>query len=199
MRLRALVMAVGFACYGVPLLFATPQPWHSIRILQWKNPDGTFHPACTTWATRVDALHAWVTAAHCVPSDQMEYAIDGRRLTVFLRNGDLDLAALRGGPTASPLQIAFGAAPILQPIVTMGFPFGHRDPHVTSGIASGQDGEGWALFGLAVGSGMSGAPVLDARSFLVVGMIQRSECEPPSWCPFSSGVTAETLRRFLML
>ena len=197
MFLRALAIVVGLAYYGVPLLFATPDPLRSIRVLQWKQPDGALHPACTTWATRVEALQAWVTAAHCVPLGPTEYAIDGRRATVFQWNGDLDLAALRGGPATSPLQIAYGPATALQPIMTIGFPFGHRDPHMTAGISSGQDGEGWALFGVAVGNGMSGAPVLDARSYLVVGMIQRAECEPPGWCPFSNGVTAQTLRRFL--
>ena len=194
---RALMIAVGLACVAVPRLFAASPPQRAVRVLQWKMHDGTFHPACTTWSTRVDARQAWVTAAHCVPSAQTAYAIDGRQATPFMWDPMRDLAALRGGPSAEPLLIAYGQAPIFTNVITLGCPFGHRTPHVTTGISSGQDKEGRSLFGLAVGSGMSGAPVLDARSYLVVGMILQAECESPGWCPFSSGAPAHALRRFL--
>mgnify|MGYP001561411570 FL=1 len=176
--------------------WASPDPLRSIRILHWHHGDLPPHPACTTWATQYRAQRAWVTAAHCVAPDE-RFSIGGVRVFVVRVDTDVDIAILRGGPSAPPLFVAFGVPDLRRAVWAAGFPFGHREPHVVGGLFSGVDRDGRGLWGLPSAPGMSGAPILDAKDGAVVGMIAQNECELPLWCAFSLGPPVSALWRIL--
>lgn len=175
---------------------ASPDPLRSIRILHWQHGDLPPHPACTTWATHYRDQPAWVTAAHCVPAGET-LSVAGVRVSRVRVDVDLDIAILRGGPSAPPLFVAFGVPDLRRAVWTAGFPFGYPVPHVVGGLFSGLARTGIGLWSVPSAPGMSGSPILDAKDGAVVGMITQNECELPSWCAFSLGQPATTLRRLL--
>lgn len=188
-------------------------PLNSIRPFQQykigENGESFLANVCTAWATTVNMKHVWITAMHCIDTDDegnildnIEYFIDKK--PVYLLAGKIsndpavDIAIFTGGPTTAPLQIALGSPNVPDYIWTAGYPMGSERQHVVTGTFGNiRDDDGFTFYALPVAPGLSGSPVL-TRDGLVVGVLRRSECPKyVIWCPVSAGTSTAELRQFL--
>lgn len=183
---------------------AKPNLTDSIRPLQIKDKDsGEFWGGCTAWAARQGETRVWISALHCVLNTsgevlELDWYIDGQRVTIFNTDPSADLISFKGGPSATPLVVSFQAPEIAKPVRTLGYPHGSLKQYATVGIVSspfaGTDGR--IVYSLPGAPGMSGAPIFTSDD-LVVGMMQATECMGMSWCPITRGVPLDVLRTFL--
>lgn len=163
---------------------------------------------CSTWATVIDGKVVWLTAAHCVASDDPdehngvveEMWVDGQRAYPTVVDFVHDIAVLRGGPSVrNPLVISFKASKILDALVIAGFPHGSKSMHVLAGTFAAKDDGGVDVYAVPVMGGMSGGPVFDVASGTVVGLVAQSECATRAWCSVSRGLPLSVLRSALKL
>lgn len=161
-------------------------------------------PVCTAWRAQTPQGAAWVTAGHCLSSAAGRPMRIGTvpvrpRKFVFSTEADgIDIGVLAGGPSAPPLALAFSSPSAFTRIFIAGHPHGSDVLHIAEGIVGGITTEdGLTLYNVAVMGGISGAPVIDKGTNVVVGMLTQSEC-PQGWCPMARGVTIENLRAYLI-
>lgn len=153
---------------------------------------------CTTWATKLDGITRWVSAAHCLATDEdgvlnldANYFIDGKEALLVKANFPLDLAVFTG-PASTGLQVA---QPVLQygtRVHAFNYMLGSDGLYV-EGIYSGT-WKGQAVFSLPTAPGASGGPVLDEGG-MVVGVLLIVPCQGP--CALAAGPTLKQLRAFL--
>lgn len=189
-----------------PVCEAKYNPLHSIRPLQiLKN--GTLATVCTAWATRSGEITGFVSAFHCIASEEGEplldadWYIDGKRAEMVAWDGAKDLVFFKGGPAgAHPLPISFIDPEPRDPIWAAGYPMGSKVLHAVQGIfsASKDDGNLNAV-NLGTAPGMSGSPVFSGD--MVVGVLVRTECPSPwpTWCVEGQSISVKDLREFLRL
>lgn len=161
-------------------------------------------PVCTAWRTQTPQGATWVTAGHCLtsaagrPMRIGKVSVRARKFVFSTEADGIDIGVLAGGPSAPPLALAFSSPPAFTPIFIAGYPHGSEIMHIAEGIVGGTKPEdGLSLYNVAVMGGISGAPVIDKASGVVVGMLTQSECLQ-GWCPFARGVTIDNLRAFLV-
>ena len=199
--LAVLILMVSFGA-TVP----AKSPFDSVRGLQRPitNPwteEIEITTVCTVWSTTTgSANRVWVTAAHCVYDHETgkmstDLTVDNVKVSTVYVNIETDVAILRGGPSAKPFQLSQGEPDRLSPLWSSGYPHGANDQHTVTGTYGGTE-DGLALYSLPVMGGMSGAPVVELKSGMVVGMITQREC-PVAWCPVARGVFASQLRNVI--
>lgn len=201
-----LILAVSVICTAS----AKPNPLSSIKPLQEMSEEGKLEPFCTTWATRLaDGQRVWVAAAHCIvlgedsqPDLKFQYYIDGKKATLaafqFSKDPALDVSVFIGGPSAEPLQVAGSNPDPLTPVWTAGYAMGSPKLHVAAGVYGPVDDDGFQQFGVPTAPGLSGGPIVDQKSGMVVGVWRRSECHPGiGWCSVGAGTPAVNLKQYL--
>lgn len=155
------------------------------------------HEMCTTWAVRVDDYTRWITAAHCIVTDEKGivdgtiYKIGGKDSALLRADFDSDLA-LFSGPAATPLNVSFAEAQLGDEVYSFGYFW--QDGIFTKGIVSVPNMKGKRIFNLAGGPGSSGAPIF-TKDNVVVGLTQQGPCPLP--CPVTLGASVHELRAFL--
>lgn len=202
---RLLLSVVVVAFLSTPSVAAKFNPLTSVKPLQLFDGEN-FQTYCTAWKARLpNDRQVWVTAAHCVPtSPDMPFYIGSVKTRVLAISYKKDIAALEGGPSAQPLQIAFKSPAALTSIYSAGYPgnfhsnLNPSEQHVVMGVWSHIRKDGLAAYSMPVAHGMSGGPVFDDGG-VVVGLMNQTECNWIGWCPGSAGATVETIRAFLGL
>jgi Trypsin-like peptidase domain len=160
---------------------------------------------CTAWATHINGLLRWVTAAHCTnlkneDGSSAQLYVDNKKVDVERRSTDVDIAVLVNGPKADGLDFSHFTPKVRTKIYTIGYPFGSTEQYVSDGtIAVVSDQYGFEVWALPIGGGNSGGPVLDSSNDRVVGIVQQQGCEQegPSFCPVGRGATAEQIAEYL--
>lgn len=159
---------------------------------------------CTTWPVRIeDGRTGWMTALHCTRESQGEGAelfIDGHEVHILKSDPPHDLVLL-SGPNRKHFQVAIGVPKQGAELWSAGYPNGHSTRHALVGVLTAlkDDDDGPAVYQLPAAPGMSGAPVVDRKTGLVIGLILQSECNWQGWCPVSRGAPVAILREFLGL
>lgn len=206
--MRTAVLAALLAVCLLVAPAAKSSPLQSIRPVQMEmvEADGSTHKqvVCTAWASLYEEQLAWVTAAHCVvdpdspePNHIREKTwVDGVEARPVVVNFDEDIAVLRGGPRADPLALSVKHGSPFDVVWGAGYPMGSERQHVTMGWFSVvSDDDGRSNYNVAVAPGMSGGPIIDKASGMVVGMFLQTECpRVTNWCPISRGPALARMR-----
>jgi len=161
-------------------------------------------PVCTTFSIN-EAKKYWVTAGHCIRSDNY-YSILGKPANPVDVNEADDLAVLKGGIGAPAIPLSLTEPKELENVVTAGFPAKATSPVILTGYVILMDimlpidngpfrDRGLAnfmVFAMPVMFGHSGGPVLHEGKLVSViqGRFQRH--------PYSTGARWKQLVKYLI-
>lgn len=161
--------------------------------------DGQVHEFCTAWATKIDNETRWVTAAHCLFTNDEDrgehppaFVVNSKSVEVIKVDPLMDLALLSGGPTAAPLTIALGEAKLGDKVRSFSFFFSPSGSYVEGLMSSLAKGK--AVFQMSSGPGASGGPITTPDN-IVVGINAFVPC--PYVCSMVAGSSVTELRQFL--
>jgi serine protease Do len=184
------------ALLGLFALAAAPVP--SITPLQ-TSTDKNF---CTTWSIN-NKQHYYVTAAHCVVSDDEDRELPVPHLyhqasKVVFADPQADIAVLRGPVGSPPLKIASQDSPIGEKVTVVGYPWGWTEQmtfkgELRSNLIKDKEGYSYAIFDLTAAPGNSGSPIFNSKgeviSILQVGWSRSGN--------LSGGAPTKTMRTIL--
>lgn len=149
-----------------------------------------------------EGRHFWLTAAHCVEEDGLNYYIDGDKVDVVKADEVNDVAILHTARISAPaLKLATVAPSYAEPAMVIGYPLGADDVQVTVGVVSNPvsripGAELHQLFMMlqVLGApGSSGSAVLNGRGE-VISIVQRGP--GGGYSPVMAGVVFATLEQF---